>query len=131
MDVTLDWTFHQVSGFATIWFPALEWAYQLMDAAVNTWEENPWNTEAFFVVPRVFHCSWGRASKHIVEVTVTPCVVDKRSSSHPALPFALSYFLLCRMVACPCLMITLFEDHASLSHTGSIAALVNLTLLCM
>jgi hypothetical protein len=68
MDGTRDWTFHQVSGQATIWFPAPEWAHQVMDAVVNAWAENPWNTEAFFVVPRVFQRNWGRASKHIVEV---------------------------------------------------------------
>ena len=54
MDGTTDWVFRQVSGQATIWFPAPEWAHQVMDAVVNAWEENPWNTEAFFVVPRVF-----------------------------------------------------------------------------
>ena len=35
---------------------------------VNAWEENPWNTEAFFVVPRVFQNKWGRVSKQVVEV---------------------------------------------------------------
>ena len=70
MDGTKGWVFHQVSGQATIWFPAPEWAHQLMDAVVNAWEENPWNTEAFFVVPRVFQRSWGRASKHIVELGI-------------------------------------------------------------
>ena len=68
MVATVPWTFHQVSGQSTFWFPAPEWAHQIMDAVVNVWEENPWNTEAFFIVPRVFQRSWGRASKHIVEL---------------------------------------------------------------
>ena len=72
MDALAPWSFHQVSGRATVWFPAPEWAHQLMDAVVNAWEENPWNTEAFFIVPRVFQCSWGRASKHIQEVGIVP-----------------------------------------------------------
>jgi hypothetical protein len=70
MEATRPWNFHQVSGHCTIWFPAPEWAHQIMDAVVNAWEENPWNTEAVFVVPRVFQCSWGRTSKHIHEVGV-------------------------------------------------------------
>jgi hypothetical protein len=70
MDGTKGWTFHQVSGQTTVWFPAPEWAHQLMDAVVNAWEENPWNTEAFFVVPRVFQRRWGRASKHILEIGI-------------------------------------------------------------
>jgi hypothetical protein len=68
MVATLPWSFHQVSGRSTFWFPAPEWAHQIMDAVVNVWEENPWNTEAFFIVPRVFQRAWGRASKHIVEL---------------------------------------------------------------
>jgi len=63
-----NWTFHEVSGQATLWFPAPEWAHQVIDAVVNAWEENPWNTEAFFVVPRVFQNKWGRVSKQVVEV---------------------------------------------------------------
>jgi hypothetical protein len=39
-----------------------------MDAIVNVWEENPWNMEAFFVIPCIFQRSWGRASKYIVEL---------------------------------------------------------------
>lgn len=62
------WSFHQVNGRATLWFPAPEWAHQLLDAVVTAWTENPWNTEAFFVVPRVFQRDWGRVSKHIVEL---------------------------------------------------------------
>jgi hypothetical protein len=62
------WSFHQVSGRATLWFPAPEWAHQLLDAVVTAWTEKPWDTEAFFVIPRVFQRDWGRVSKHIVEL---------------------------------------------------------------
>ena len=68
MDSTSAWTFYQVSGHATLWFPAPEWAHQLMDAVVNAWTEHPWDMEAFFLVPRVFQRTWGRTSKHIHEV---------------------------------------------------------------
>jgi hypothetical protein len=72
LDALAPWSFHQVCGRATVWFPAPEWAHQVMDAVVNVWEESPWTTEAFFVVPRVFQCNWGRASKQIQEVGVFP-----------------------------------------------------------
>jgi hypothetical protein len=72
LDALAPWSFHQVSGRATVWFPAPEWAHQVMQAVVNVWEENPWNTEAFFVVPRVFQCNWGHASQQVQEVGIFP-----------------------------------------------------------
>jgi hypothetical protein len=68
MDSTSSWEFHQVSGQATLWFPAPEWAHQLLDAVVSAWTEQPWYTEAFFLIPRVFQRDWGRASKHIQDL---------------------------------------------------------------
>jgi hypothetical protein len=68
MDASGAWSFHQVSRRATLWFPAPEWAHQLLDAVLCAWIEQPWNTEAFFVVPRVFQRDWGRVSKHVVEL---------------------------------------------------------------
>jgi hypothetical protein len=68
MDCRASWGFTQVSGQATLWFPAPEWAHQVMDGIVTAWTEHPWNTEAFFVVPRVFQRDWGRVSKHIREL---------------------------------------------------------------
>ena len=68
MDSTMAWTFQQVNGHATLWFPAPEWAHQLLDAVVTAWTEQPWHTEAFFLIPRVFQRDWGRASKHIQDL---------------------------------------------------------------
>jgi hypothetical protein len=65
---TQAWTFRQIVGRATLWFPAPEWAHQLIDAVVNAWTEQPWGTEAFFIIPRVFQRDWGRVSKHIQEL---------------------------------------------------------------
>ena len=31
-----------------------KWVHQVINAMVNAWEENPWNPEAFFMVPHVF-----------------------------------------------------------------------------
>jgi hypothetical protein len=67
-DSATAWTFRHVSRRATLWFPAPEWAHQLLDAVMNAWTERPWDTEAFFVIPRVFQRNWGRVSKQIVEV---------------------------------------------------------------
>jgi hypothetical protein len=68
MEGSQNWTFHQIVGKATLWFPAPEWAHQLMEAVVNAWTEQPWDTEAFFIIPRVFQRDWGRVSKHIQEL---------------------------------------------------------------
>jgi hypothetical protein len=70
MDATKGWSFQQVSQQATLWFPAPEWAHQLMDAVVYAWVERPWSTEAFFIIPRVFQRDWGRVSRHILELGV-------------------------------------------------------------
>jgi hypothetical protein len=73
MTSTQTWTFRDVVGRATLWFPAPEWAHQLIDAVLNVWVEQPWTTEAFFLVPRIFQRDWGRASKHVMECgTVAP-----------------------------------------------------------
>ena len=72
MDATKTWSFPQVSRQATLWFPAPEWAHQLLEAVVFAWIERPWDTEAFFVVPRVFQRDWGRVSRHLVELGVFP-----------------------------------------------------------
>jgi hypothetical protein len=67
-DSRSQWTFQHVSGQATLWFPAPEWAHQLTDSLVTAWTEHPWDTEAFIVVPRVFQWDWGRVSKHFQEL---------------------------------------------------------------
>jgi hypothetical protein len=74
MTSTQTWTFRDVVGRATLWFPAPEWAHQLIDAVLNVWVEQPWTTKAFFLVPRIFQRDWGgRASKHVMECgTVVP-----------------------------------------------------------
>jgi hypothetical protein len=62
------WTFQDIIGHASLWFPAPEWAHQLMDSLVSAWTEHPWDTEAFVVVPRVFQRDWSRVSKHFQEM---------------------------------------------------------------
>jgi hypothetical protein len=61
------WNFYDVGGQATLWFPAPEWAHQLIDRLASVWTEHPWTTEVFLVIPRVFQRDWGRVSKHVVE----------------------------------------------------------------
>ena len=70
MDASKTWSFHQVTHCATLWFPAPEWAHQLLDAVLCAWVETPWDTEAFFLIPRVFQWDWGQVSKHVVELGV-------------------------------------------------------------
>jgi hypothetical protein len=48
------WNFYFVGGRATLWFPAPEWAHQLIDRLASAWTEYPWTTEVFLVIPRVF-----------------------------------------------------------------------------
>ena len=55
-----------------MWFPAPEWVHQLIEAVVNAWIKHPWDTEAFFFIPRVFQRDWGQASKHIVDLGLLP-----------------------------------------------------------
>jgi len=66
------WAFGDVVGRATLWLPAPEWAHQLIDMVLTAWTEHPWDTEAFFLIPRVFQRDWGRVSKHIVELQTYP-----------------------------------------------------------
>jgi hypothetical protein len=62
------WSFYNVGGCATLWFPAPEWAHQLIDRlASSAWMEYPWMTEVFFVIPWVFQRDWGCVSKHVIE----------------------------------------------------------------
>jgi hypothetical protein len=68
MDSSTMWNFHHVSRHAMLWFLAPEWAHQLLDAVLNAFTERPWDTEAFFIIPRVFQRDWGRVSKQIMEM---------------------------------------------------------------
>ena len=61
------WSFYDVGGRATLWFPAPEWAHQLIDRLASAWTEYPWTTEVFLVLPWFFQCDWGRVSKHVIE----------------------------------------------------------------
>jgi hypothetical protein len=47
------WNFYDVGGHATLWFPAPEWAHQLIDHLASMWTEHPWTTEVFLFIPRV------------------------------------------------------------------------------
>jgi hypothetical protein len=64
------WTVHDVIGRSTMWAPSPEWANQLINAVVESWIEQPWTTEAYFLVPRIFQRRWGRVTKHIIELDV-------------------------------------------------------------
>ena len=64
------WSFSDIANQSTLWAPMPEWADQIISAVLHVWIEQPWNTESFFVVPRIFQRRWGRKSKHIVEVAV-------------------------------------------------------------
>jgi hypothetical protein len=68
MPSTSQWEFQDVCSRATLWFLAPEWAHQLIDHFALAWTEHPWDTEAFFVIPRVFQRDWGRFSKHVIEL---------------------------------------------------------------
>jgi hypothetical protein len=68
MDGLEPWSFYDIGGCATLWFPAPEWAHQLIDRLASAWTEYPWTTEVFLVIPRVFQRDWGRVSKHVVEL---------------------------------------------------------------
>jgi hypothetical protein len=94
MDANQTWSFLQVSRRATLWFPAPEWAHQLLEAVIFAWIERPWDTEAFFVVPRVFQRDWGRVSRHIVELGVFP------AASVPV--YGLSTDIPCVILHLPC-----------------------------
>ena len=62
------WNFYDVGGHATLWFPAPEWAHQLIDRLSSVWTEYLWTTEVFLVIPWLFRRDWGR-------VTDIPCVL--------------------------------------------------------
>lgn len=66
-----NWVFGDVAGRSTVWTPRPDWADQVITAVLNVWIEQPLDTEAYFVVPRIFQRRWGRKSKHIVEVSLT------------------------------------------------------------
>jgi hypothetical protein len=72
MNSISSWTFQDITRQSSLWFPAPEWAHQLLNAVVNVWVERPWDTEAFFIIPRVFQRDWGRVSKHIIELGLHP-----------------------------------------------------------
>jgi hypothetical protein len=83
------WTFDEVKGQATLWFPAPEWAHQVIDMVVNAWIESPWDMEAFFLVPRVFQRDWGRVSKHVVELGTHPAATIPEYGNNTDIPCVL------------------------------------------
>jgi hypothetical protein len=99
MDGSQAWTFHQIVGRATLWLPSPEWAHQLIDAVVNAWTEQPWITEAFFIIPRVFQRDWGRVSKHIQELGQHASLTIPDYGDHTDIP--------CIMLHLPCYVRTL------------------------
>jgi hypothetical protein len=72
MNSSGTWDFDDIIGQATLWFPSPEWAHQLIEGVLNAWVEQPWATEAFFFIPRVFQRDWGRVTKQIEEIGVFP-----------------------------------------------------------
>jgi hypothetical protein len=94
MNSSQSWRFENVVGRATLWFPAPEWAHQLIDHLVSAWIESPWRTEVFFLIPRVFQRDWGRVSKHVVEVGTFAAAVIPDYADHTDIP--------CVMLHLPC-----------------------------
>jgi len=74
IDSIKNWKFRQVANESTVWTPLPEWADQIISAVLNVWVEQPWNTEAYFILPRIFQRRWGNKSKHIRELAT----VDSR-----------------------------------------------------
>ena len=72
MSNTSTWDFPTVNQHMTMWFPAPEWAHQLIEAVMNAWIEYLWDTAACFLIPWVFQCDWGWVSKHIVDLCLLP-----------------------------------------------------------
>ena len=62
MDSLGGWSFTDVANHTTLWAPLPEWAGQVVSSVMHAWIEQPWNTEAFFVIPRIFQRRWGRIS---------------------------------------------------------------------
>jgi hypothetical protein len=53
------WNFYDVGGHATLWFPAPEWAHQLIDRLASLWTEYPWTTKIFLSSHRFFNVTGG------------------------------------------------------------------------
>ena len=54
----------------TLWAPPPECARQVLVAYLSQWVQDPWDTQAIFLVPRVLQRDWGRVAKYIREVGV-------------------------------------------------------------
>lgn len=70
MDSLKNWRFQEVVHESTVWTPLPEWADQIILAVLNVWIEQPWSTEAYFLVPRIFQRRWGHKSKYIRELAI-------------------------------------------------------------
>jgi hypothetical protein len=91
MDSLSHWSFGDVCRRATLWFPAPEWAHQLLDRLVSAWTEQPWEMEAFLLIPRVFQRDWGRVSKHVVELGTYPAAQVPGYAGHSDIPCVLMH----------------------------------------
>jgi hypothetical protein len=86
MDSLQHWSFADVGGCATLWFPAPEWGHQLIDHLASAWTKAPWSTEAFIVIPRVFQRDWGRVSKHVVDLGTFAASLVPHYGDHTDIP---------------------------------------------
>jgi hypothetical protein len=88
-----------MSDRATLWFPAPEWAHQLIDMVLNVWVEQP--TKAFFLVPCVFQHDWGRASKHVMECGIVATAGIPAYGAHSDILCVLLHHLPCYVRSLP------------------------------
>jgi hypothetical protein len=75
----------QIAHRHTLWCPPPELTQQLISSFLTLWIEEPWDTCATFVVPRVLQHEWGRISKHVSETDLLR-VTDLPTALRPELP---------------------------------------------
>ena len=65
-----QWSADQVFNTFSTWIPPPEMASQAVSNVMNSWVEQPWNSSALFMVPRILTRSWQYLSKSITMVDV-------------------------------------------------------------
>ena len=65
-----NWSGPALWGSVTLWTPPPECARQALVSYLRIWVQNPYDSAAIFLVPRILQKQWGHVCKHIRELGI-------------------------------------------------------------
>ena len=91
-DTLSRWSYEEIYGKLSMWFPVPEVARQALVRFLDIWVEGPTKTSGIFLVPRIMQKDWGYICKHVLVIgEYYPGTLPESCMYDSHIPFVLMY----------------------------------------